>query len=409
MPDQTFERIVIGGGIVGLAVAREILRRQPGLSLILIEKESGVAHHQSGHNSGVIHSGVYYKPGSLKARLCLEGRRLLLELCREKGIPHRIDGKLIVAAEEGERPGLARIFERGRANGVAGIEMVGPRGIREHEPHARGLEAIWVPSAGVVDYGAVAAALAEEVRERGGEILLNQRVRRIDVRPERPTVETARGALGGSKVVVCAGLQSDRLTGAPGERQELRIVPFRGDYYVLRPEARDLTRSMIYPVPDPRFPFLGVHFTRQIDGRVVAGPNAVLALSREGYGRLRIRLNDTWSTLSWPGFWKLARFYWRTGAAEIWRGYVKTAYLRSLQRFVPEVRAEDLLPGPCGIRAQAVAREGGLVDDFVIRRDGPVTHVVNAPSPAATSSLAIAREIVDRVEGPEAARVNPPG
>ncbi len=384
---------------MGLAVAREILRRRPGLRLALLEKEAAIARHQSGHNSGVIHSGVYYKPGSLKARLCLEGRRRLLEFCDEKAIPYRIDGKLIVAVEDRDLAPLAEIFARSQANGVVGIERLGPAGIREHEPHARGLEAIRVPGTGVVDYRAVAAALADDVRSRGGTILLAKQAVRIEQRGDDGSVDIAGGVIRASKIIACAGLQSDRLAALPGRTEELRIVPFRGDYFVLRPEARHLVRSMINPVPDPRFPFLGVHFTRRIDGEVLAGPNAVLALAREGYGRFRFRLADDWSTFSWPGFWRFARRHLWTGMGEMWRDYVKAAYLRRLQSFVPEVRSEDLLPGPCGIRAQALRRDGSLVDDFVIQQNRSVTHVVNAPSPAATSSLAIAREIADRVEG----------
>ncbi len=399
MPDRSLDRIVVGGGIVGLAVAREILRRRPGLRLVLLEKEARLACHQTGHNSGVIHSAVYYRPGSLKARLCLEGRGKLLQFCEEKGIRYRIGGKLIVAVEEAELPALSHILERGKANRVEGLEMLGPDRIREEEPHVRGLRAIRVPSTGVVDYGVVATAFSDEVRELGGEILLGREVTGVERGPEGTIFETTGGAVGARKAIVCAGLQSDRLAGLGESSSDLRVVPFRGDYYFLRPEARHLTRSIINPVPDPRFPFLGVHFTRRIDGEVLAGPNAVLALAREGYSRFHIGPRDVLSTLSWPGFWRLARRHWRTGAAEMWRDYVKAAYLRSLQRFVPEVRLEDLLPGPCGIRAQAVRRDGSLEDDFVIRQAGDVTHVVNAPSPAATSSLAIAREIVDRVEG----------
>jgi L-2-hydroxyglutarate oxidase LhgO len=384
---------------VGLAVARELLRRRPGLRLALLEKERDLARHQSGHNSGVIHSGVYYKPGSLKARLCKEGRERLIEFCDEKAIPYRIDGKLIVAVAERDRAPLAELFARGKANGVEGVELVGPEGIREREPHARGIEAVWVPVAGVVDYRAVAAALADDVRSRGGEILLSREAARIEGRGASPVVAAGGAPLRGAKVIACAGLQSDRLAAGPGRREELRIVPFRGDYFVLRPEKRYLVRSMINPVPDPRFPFLGVHFTRRIDGEILAGPNAVLALAREGYGRFHVRLADDWRTFSWPGFWRFAGRHWKTGAAEMWRDYVKAAYLRRLQSFVPEVRSEDLVPGPCGIRAQALRRDGSLVDDFVIQQEGSVTHVVNAPSPAATSSLAIAREIADRVEG----------
>ena len=388
---------------MGLAVAREVLLRRPGSRVALLEKETATAGHQSGHNSGVIHSGVYYKPGSLKARLCREGRERLLRFCDEKAIPYRLDGKLIVAVGERDLRPLDEIFARGQANGIKGIERIGPEGIREREPHARGLGAVWVPSAGAVDYRAVAAALGEDVRTRGGEILLQAEAKRIDARAGVPTVFTEDASFQALRVVACAGLQSDRLA-ASRAREESRIVPFRGDYYFLRPEARHLVRSMINPVPDPRFPFLGVHFTRRMDGEVLAGPNAVLALAREGYGRFHLRPRDAWSTFSWAGFWRFAGRHWRTGMVEMWRDYVKAAYLRRLQTFVPEIQSADLLPGPCGIRAQALRRDGGLVDDFVIRQDGPVTHVVNAPSPAATSSLAIAREIVDRVEGAETAR-----
>jgi L-2-hydroxyglutarate oxidase LhgO len=382
-------------------VARELLKRRAGLRLAVLEKEAAVASHQSGHNSGVIHSGVYYKPGSLKARLCLEGRRRLLRFCEAHGIPYRIDGKLIVAVAERDLRPLDTLLERGRANGVTGLEKVGPDGIREREPHAVGLAAIWVPSTGVVDYRRVAAALADDVRKRGGEVVLGARVRGIRTAASDETIlETAAGEFRSGRIIACAGLQSDRLAAAAGRTDELRIIPFRGDYYVLRPEARHLTRSMINPVPDPRFPFLGVHFTRRIDGEVLAGPNAVLALAREGYGRFQVNLADDWRTISWPGFWRFSTRHWSTGLAEMWRDYVKAAYLRRLQNFVPEVRSEDLLPGPCGIRAQAVDRRGALVDDFAIRSEGAITHILNAPSPAATSSLAIAREIVDRVEGP---------
>jgi len=399
MPDQQFDRLVVGGGIIGLAVARETLLRRPGLRVCLLEKEDRLARHQTGHNSGVIHSGVYYRPGSLKARLCLEGRQKLLRYCDEKGIPYRLGGKLIVAVEDTELPALAEIHRRGIANGVAGLQILEGDRIRDLEPHVSGLRALSVPSAGVVDYGAVAAALAAEIQGLGGEVLLGREVGGLEERPEGVVVETTRGAIRASRVTACAGLQSDRLASQRGRSSDLKIVPFRGDYYLLRPEARHLTRSIINPVPDPRFPFLGVHFTRRLDGEVLAGPNAVLALAREGYGRFRVRPADVAATLSWPGFWRLIRRHWRTGAAEVWRDYVKAAYWRRLRRFVPEILMEDLLPGPCGIRAQAVRRDGGLEDDFAIRVSGAITHVVNAPSPAATSSLAIAREIVDGVEG----------
>jgi len=397
--ETRLDRLVVGGGIVGLAVAREILVRRPGIRLALLEKEGALAGHQSGHNSGVLHSGVYYTPGSLKARLCREGRERLIEFCDAKAIPYRIDGKLIVAVSRADVSALERIYANGRANGVPGIERVGPDGIREHEPHARGIEAIWVPSTGAIDFRAVANALAADIRERGGEIHVGARATRILASPSGASIATERGSFAATRIYACAGLQSDRLARLPETREEVRIVPFRGDYYYLRPDARHLIRSMINPVPDPRFPFLGVHFTRRLDGEVLAGPNAVLSLAREGYGRFRGNLADEWSTFSWPGFWRFAGRHWSTGFAEVWRDYVKSAYLRRLQAFVPEIRAGDLLPGPCGIRAQALRRDGKLMDDFSIRQNGAVTHVVNAPSPAATSSFAIAREIVDLAEG----------
>jgi L-2-hydroxyglutarate oxidase LhgO len=398
MPDRDFDRVVIGAGIVGLAVAREMLRRRPGLRIAVLEKESQIAGHQTGHNSGIIHTGVYYRPGSLKARLCVEGRTRLLRFCDERGIPYRLSGKLIVAIEEAELPRLGNIAERGRANGVEGLSLLRSEQFADYEPHVRGLAALWVPGTGVVDYRRVAAAIAEEIREKGGEILVGCEVTAIAPSPEGPVLETTAGPMRAARVVACAGLQSDRLSTRTRGREDLRIVPFRGDYYVLRPEARRLVRSMINPVPDPRFPFLGVHFTRRIDDEVLAGPNAVLALAREGYGRFRLDLADEWATFTWPGFWRLALRHWKTGAAELWRDLVKGAYARRLRRFVPEIRDEDLLPGPCGIRAQAVHRDGTLMDDFSILEDADVLQVRNAPSPAATSAFAIAHEIVDRSE-----------
>ena len=397
MPDRTFDRVVIGGGIVGLATARELLRREPATRLALLEKEPELAAHQSGRNSGVIHSGVYYKPGTLKARLCVEGRAELLRFCDEHGIRYELSGKLIVAVAEGEEAALREIFRRGRANGVEGVTLIGPERIRKHEPAAVGRAALWVPTTGIVDYRAVAAALADEVRGAGGEILTSHRVTGIVSRDGGPILETAGGPIAARGVIACAGLQCDRVAAMSG-RADLRIVPFRGDYYVLRPAARHVTRSMIYPVPDPRFPFLGVHLTRRIDGEVWAGPNAVLAFARERYGRWSIRPRDLAATLAWRGFWRAALRYWRTGVAEMWCDHVRRAYLGALRRYVPELRAEDLLPGPSGIRAQAVARNGSLVDDFAILEAGPIIHVLNAPSPAATSALAIAREIADRAE-----------
>ena len=387
---------MIGAGIVGLATAREILQRGLAKTLAVLEKESAVASHQTGHNSGVIHSGVYYRPGSLKARLCLEGRVRLIAFCEEHRIPYRIDGKLIVARDEDELPALDEIFRKGQENGVAGLARIPEAEIARREPHVRGVGGLWVPTAGVVDYRAVSDAIGAEIQGAGGRLLLGRPVTAIRRSLHAVRIETREGAVEAGRVIVCGGLQCDRLAGELAEAQGVRIIPFRGDYYRLSDRAEHLIRALVYPVPDPRFPFLGVHFARHIHGDVSAGPNAVLALAREGYGRFRVDPRDGWATLRWPGFWRLARRHWRKGAVELWRDYVKRAYWRQLRRLVPELEVGDLLPGPSGIRAQAVLRDGTLVDDFLIVEAGGVTHVLNAPSPAATSSLAIAREIVDR-------------
>jgi L-2-hydroxyglutarate oxidase LhgO len=403
-----YDGVVIGGGIVGLATAREMLRRAPQQRVAVLEKEPALARHQTGHNSGVIHTGVYYKPGSLKARLCVEGRAALLRFCDARGIPYALTGKLIVAVEERERPRLEDLAARGRANGVEGIELLPAEAIREREPHATGIAAVWVPGAGNVDYVAVAEAIASELRASGVEILLEREV--CGIRPEAHglTIETSRGPVATRQVVACAGLQCDRVASFSGPVDGLRIIPFRGDYYRLRPDARSLVRSMIYPVPDPRYPFLGVHVTRRIDGDVWAGPNAVLALARERYGRTGFVLRDTADLAAWPGLWHVVRRHWRTGLSELWRDWVREVYARDLSRYVPEIRGHHLLPGPSGIRAQAVARDGSFVEDFAIAQEGAALHVMNAPSPAATSSFAIAREIVDRLSG-TTGHSHPPG
>ena len=397
LADRPHDCVVVGGGIVGLATAREILLRAPGIRVALLEKEAALARHQTGHNSGVIHTGVYYKPGSLKARLCVEGRAALLRFCDAKGIPYGVTGKLIVAAEEQERPRLEELFARGRANGVEGIELLPREAIREREPHAVGVAAIWVPGAGVVDYTAVAEAVAAEARGLGASILLGHEVRAIRREGEALSVETSGGPVRARRLVACAGLQCDRVAALTGPSVGLRIIPFRGDYYRLRPDARALVRSMIYPVPDPRYPFLGVHLTRRLDGDVWAGPNAVLALAREGYGRAGFVLRDAAEMAAWPGLWRVLSRHWRAGLAELWRDWVKEAYARELARYVPEVRPRDLLAGPSGIRAQAVGRDGSFVEDFALVDRDSALHVLNAPSPAATSSFAIAREIVARM------------
>lgn len=393
---EAYDLAIVGGGIIGLATAREVLRRAPATKLVVLEKEASLAFHQTGHNSGVIHTGVYYRPGSLKARLCVDGRSMLLRLCEESGIRYSLPGKLIVAVENREIPLLDELEARGRANGVQGIERLAGDGIRDREPHAVGVAALWVPGAGIVDYHAVAEAVASQVRASGGEILLEHEVRAIQPDGSRLRIETRRRPIVARRLIACAGLQCDRVAALSGRANGVRIVPFRGDYYRLRPEARSLVRTMIYPVPDPRYPFLGVHFTPRIDGEVWAGPNAVLSLAREGYARSGFNLRDAVDLARHPGMWRVLGRHWRTGMGELWRDWVKEAYARDLARYVPEIRPRDLMPGPSGIRAQAVARDGTFVEDFAIAEQGPAVHVINAPSPAATSSLAIAREIVDR-------------
>ena len=389
--------LVVGGGIVGLAAAREILTRRPGVSLAVLDKESSVGRHQTGHNSGVIHSGIYYAPGSLKARLCVEGASLMYEFCEGNGIPADRCGKLIVATTESELPALDELYRRGTANGVPGLEMVGPAGIREREPHCAGIRAIWSPGTGIVDFSRVAEAMAGDVTRLGGEILTGHMVVGLTAAAGSISVRTGRGEFTAARVLTCAGLHSDRVAMMSGAPEEPHIVPFRGDYWQLRPERRHLARNLIYPVPDPKFPFLGVHFTRRItDDAVWLGPNAVLALAREGYRRSSLRLSDLTHTLGYPGFRRMARRYWRTGATEVYRDLSKRAFVAACQRFVPELTHTDVMPGPSGIRAQSVARDGALVDDFVFNIQGnQLMHVRNAPSPAATSCLAIGQLIAD--------------
>jgi L-2-hydroxyglutarate oxidase LhgO len=389
--------LVVGGGIVGIAAAREILTRKPGISLMVVDKEASLGEHQTGHNSGVIHSGIYYVPGSLKARLCTTGARLMYEFCESHGVPADTCGKLIVATTERELPALDELYRRGTANGVPGLEMVGPAGIRDHEPHCTGIRAIWSPATGIVDFSRVAEALAKDVIGLGGMILTGHLVVGLTVRAGSVSVRTSRGEFTASRVLTCAGLHSDRVAMLSGGPEEPSIVPFRGDYWQLRPERRHLARNLIYPVPDPKFPFLGVHFTRRIsDDAVWLGPNAVLALAREGYRRSALQVGDLTQTLRYPGFRRMARRYWRTGVTEVYRDLSKRAFVAACQRFVPELTHADVMPGPSGVRAQSVARDGGLVDDFVFNVQGnQLMHVRNAPSPAATSCLAIGQLIAD--------------
>jgi L-2-hydroxyglutarate oxidase len=392
----TFDLIIVGGGIVGLATAWRFQQRFPRRSCCVLEKEDRLAAHQSGRNSGVLHSGIYYKPGSLKAKNCREGKLAMQEFCRAEGVPFDICGKVIVATEPEELPRLADIYSRGQANGVR-CELIEPPRLAELEPHAAGLQAIHVPEAGIVDYAQVCLRLAERVRERQGEIVLNAQVTGFNATVDGIVVHTTADGYVARQVVNCAGLYSDRVARLSGDRPPVQIVPFRGEYFELAPEATHLVRNLIYPVPDPAFPFLGVHFTRMIGGGVECGPNAVLAFAREGYFKSTVNLRDLAESLTYPGFLRLAARYCRMGAGEMWRSVSKRAFVRALARLVPEIRPAHLKAAPAGVRAQALARDGSMIDDFLIEDHGRVVNVLNAPSPAATSSLNIGQAIVDRL------------
>jgi len=395
-----YDLAVIGAGILGLSTARELLQRYPRLKLAILDKEAHIGKHQTGHNSGVIHSGIYYAPGSLKAKLCTQGSREIYHFCEERGIPTDRCGKVIVALDESELPRLENLHQRGQANGVEGLEMIGPERLKEIEPHCAGVRALFSPNTGIVDYSRVTAAYADEVNEAGAEMLLGHEVVGMQLRPDSITIGTSGGDLEARRVIACAGLWADRVAQLTGGEPEPKIVPFRGDYWMLKEDKRHLGRNLIYPVPDPSFPFLGVHFTRRIeDGSVWLGPNAVLAFAREGYGRFELRPRELLESVRYSGFRKLAAKYWQTGLAEMVRDYNKGAFLRSLQRYVPELTAADMVPGPSGVRAQALSPDGALIDDFVFDVQGrQVIHVRNAPSPAATSSLTIARLIADKAQ-----------
>jgi (S)-2-hydroxyglutarate dehydrogenase len=397
-PPANCDLVVIGGGIVGLAVARELLDRHPDASLCVLEREDRLAAHQTSHSSGVIHAGIYYAPGSLKARLCVQGARLLYAYCDERGIEARKDGKLIVAAEEGEVSRLDELERRGEANRVPGLRRIAADEIAGIEPHARGVAALHSPETGVVDFARVAAAYAEDVEAAGGVIATGAGVRALRPCAERIAVEHQRGTTDTGFAISCAGAWSDRLAVAAGAPAEPRIVPFRGGYLRLRPERRELVRASIYPVPHPDLPFLGGHLTRTIDGEVLLGPSALMVGARDAYRIARLRGQDLLSNLSWPGTWRLAGRYWRTGLTEIRHAASKRAFVAEMRRFVPELEVGDVLPGPAGIRAQALDRDGRLVDDFVVHRTERAIHVRNAPSPAATSSLALAKLIADEAD-----------
>ena len=390
---------VVGAGILGLATADELARRRPDWRIVVLEKEAAPALHQTGRNSCVIHSGIYYAPGSFKARLCLHGRDLLLRFCEEHSVPYEVCGKVVVAVHERELAALDELERRGNANGVAGIRRIGPEELRELEPHCRALVALHVPTTGLVDYRLVSERLRDRVESTGGSVALRSEVTALDENAGAVRIRTARGELEASFVVACAGLQADRLVArsSPSVRDGTSIVPFRGDYFALRPNARRLCRNLIYPVPDPRFPFLGVHVSRRPDGEVWAGPNAVVALAREGYRRRDVNARDALQTVRSRAFWRLARRYWRMGLAETYRDVVRRAFAREVARYLPEIRTSDLEPAPAGIRPQALRPDGTLVDDFLFAQSPRVLHVKNAPSPAATSSLAIAELVADRL------------
>ncbi len=388
--------VIAGGGIVGLATAYRFLERYPDRRVVILEKEHDVAEHQTGHNSGVLHSGIYYKPGSLKAQNCRAGKLAMETFCKEYGIAFERCGKVIVAVDENEFPALERIFDRGQASGVQ-CEMIGAERLGELEPHAAGLRAIHVPEAGIVDYREVCRKLAELISQRGAEIRFGHRVCAIRQSDREVVVETTGGEVAGDLLVNCTGLHCDRVTRMGGVRPDAKIVPFRGEYYELTSEATHLCRNLIYPTPDPKFPFLGVHFTRMIHGGVECGPNAVLAFAREGYRKRDINLRDLCESLTYMGFLRMASRHWRTGMGEMWRSFSKQAFVKALSRLLPAIRAEHLVAAPAGVRAQALSPDGTLVDDFLVQPNARIVNVGNAPSPAATASLNVGSLVVDRL------------
>ena len=392
---KNYDIAVIGGGIIGLATAMRLSQEFPGQKTVVLEKESGIAQHQTGHNSGVIHAGIYYAPGSQKANFCATGGEMLRRFADERGIPYEDCGKVIVAANEAERPSLESVYQKGTANGVAGLEVVDGDRLRELEPHVAGVGAVLSPRTGIIDYVQVSEAYADVIKENGGELLTGARVRSITRANGLLHLETERGDLSAKGIINCAGLQADKVAGLMGVNVGVRIIPFRGEYLSLRPERAHLVKGLIYPVPDPRLVFLGVHFTKRISGSVEAGPNAVLAFAREGYRKTSFNLLETLGALGFPGFWLMSLKYWKVGLYEEYRSIVKAAFVRSLQKLVPEITGDDLYEPGAGVRAQAVDRKGRLLQDFSIAETEGAIHVLNAPSPGASSSLAISRHIVD--------------
>jgi len=393
-----FDFIVVGAGIVGLATAYKLIRSYPGASLLVIEKENRVAAHQTGHNSGVIHSGIYYKPGSYKAKNCVDGRHQLVDFCRKHNVEHDICGKVIVATEEEEMGRLEKIYERGVENGIEGIALIDEKEVREIEPYVRCVAGIHVPCAGIVDFKGVCEALANEIRDSGGEIRFNLRVDSVHEYGKELNVVAGGETFKCEKLISCAGLQSDLVAKAAGIRGPVHIVPFRGEYFELTPEAEHKVKGLIYPLPNPEFPFLGVHFTRMACGGVECGPNAVFAFKREGYSKLSFDMGDTIDTFNFPGFWKLAAQHWRMGLDEMYRSLSKEAFLQNLQKLIPSIKKENLTGSPSGVRAMALLPDGSILDDFYFETTEKQVHVLNAPSPAATAALSIGDEIVNKLE-----------
>jgi L-2-hydroxyglutarate oxidase len=397
----SYDVTIVGGGIVGLATALKLAEAYPRIKLLVLEKEARLASHQTGHNSGVIHSGIYYKPGSLKARTCVAGRKALIDFCDQHGVPYELCGKVIVATSDQELPRLEELHRRGVANGVENVELIGRERLKELEPHATGIKGLRVPATGIIDYTKVAEAYATMIRAAGVEIRTSSRVAGVIMSRQEIVLQSASGDYRTTHVINCCGLHADLVAKviARGERDparaKFRIIPFRGEYYKMVTAKQHLVRNLIYPVPDPAFPFLGVHFTRMIGGGVEAGPNAVLASAREGYHRTDVNLGDFWKMVSFKGFWAMAGKYWRTGSGELYRSLSKQAFVKALQKLLPEITTRDLAPGGSGVRAQAVSTNGALVDDFIIQQSRNAIHVLNAPSPGATASLAIGRAIAE--------------
>lgn len=390
--------VIVGGGIVGIASAYQIWIHNPEVHITIIEKEATLAAHQTGHNSGVIHSGIYYKPGSLKAGNCLRGYDMLLDFCRDNNIPYELCGKVIVASDESEFTALDILYDRGIQNGLKGLKRLSESEIKEYEPHAQGLKGIFVPQTGIVNYRQLTDALAAVFKSSPRvKILTSTEVLGFEINEDRVEVLTSQGPIEAHKVVNCAGLHCDKIAALAGENLNVRIIPFRGEYYTLNPGKAHLVKSLIYPVPDAQFPFLGVHFTRRITGEIEAGPNAVFAFKREGYHKTSFDFSDFWGSISWRGFQKVALKYWKMGIGEYYRSYSKSAFTRALQKLIPEIKSEDLVPAPAGVRAQAVNKQGNLVDDFYIQESLYFVHILNAPSPAATSALSIGLTVSERL------------